>query len=123
MTEPESSHGSMPAPQAALLQAAYGAQTAQILYIAVKLGIADQLRHGHPTASELAQPLGVDASALQRTLRGLVSLGVCEESAEDRFSLTSVGAYLQSDHPDSLQPRLLFNSEVLYAVWTEMLAT
>ena len=123
MTDPRSPDEFMPEPQAALLQAAYGAQTAQMLYVAAKLGIADQLRHGHHTAATLARTLGVDASALQRILRGLVSLGVCAESADSQFSLTSVGAYLQSDHPDSMQPRLLFNSEVLSAVWTEMLET
>jgi SAM-dependent methyltransferase len=94
-----------------------------MLYVAAKLGIADQLRHGHHTAAELAHALGVNTSALQRILRGLVSLGVCAESADGRFSLTSVGAYLRSDHPDSLQPRLLLNREVHYALWTEALAT
>jgi hypothetical protein len=113
----------MPEPQAALLQAVYGAQTAQMLYVAAKLGIADQLQHRHDTAAALAHTLGVNASALQRILRGLVSLGVCAENAEGQFSLTSVGAYLRSDHPDSLQPRLLLNGEVHYALWTEVLAT
>jgi tartrate dehydratase alpha subunit/fumarate hydratase class I-like protein len=71
VTDPESPHEFMPAPQAALLQAAYGAQTAQLLYVAAKLGIADQLQHSHYTAVELAQTLGVNAPALQRLLRGL----------------------------------------------------
>jgi SAM-dependent methyltransferase len=113
----------MPEPQAALLQAAYGAQTAQLLYVAAKLGIADQLQHRHDTAAALAHTLGVNTSALQRILRGLVSLGVCVENAEGQFSLTSVGAYLRSDHPDSLQPRLLLNGEVHYDLWTEVLET
>jgi hypothetical protein len=94
-----------------------------MLYVAAKLGIADQLRHGHHTAAELARTLSVDASALQRILRGLVNLGVCAESAGGQFGLTSVGAYLRSDHPDSMQPRLLLNGEVHYAVWTELLGT
>ena len=123
MTASRSPDEFMPAPQAALLQAAYGAQTVQMLYVAAKLGLADHLQHRHATAAALAHTLGVNASALQRILRGLVSLGVCAESAEGQFSLTSVGAYLRSDHPDSLQPRLLFNGEVQYALWTEALAT
>jgi hypothetical protein len=94
-----------------------------MLYVAAKLGIADQLQHSHYTAVELARTLGVNASALQRILRGLVSLGVCAESADGQFSLTSVGTYLRSDHPDSMQPRLLLNGEVHYALWTEILAT
>jgi len=94
-----------------------------MLYVAAKLSVADQLRHGHQSAVELARTLGVDASALQRILRGLVSLGVCEESADGRFGLTSVGAYLRIDHPDSMHPRLLLNGEVHYALWTEILET
>jgi hypothetical protein len=106
----------MPEPQAALLQAAYGAQTAQLLYVAAKLGIADHLRHGHTTSPELAQTLGVNDSALQRILRGLVGLGVCAQSTDGRFSLTSAGTYLCNDHPDSVRPRLLLNGEVHYAL-------
>jgi SAM-dependent methyltransferase len=113
----------MPELQMGLLQAAYGAQTAQLLYVAAKLGIADHLRHGHTTTAELARTLGVNDSALQRILRGLVGLEVCAESADARFSLTSAGAYLRSDHPDSVQPRLLLNGEVHYALWTEILTT
>src|SRR5690242_10244556 len=45
-----------------LLRAAFGAQTAQILYVASKLGIADKLHQGESSASELARSLGVDAS-------------------------------------------------------------
>jgi len=39
-----------------------------------------------------------------------------------RFHLTSMGEYLRSDHPDSMQPRLLLNGEVHYALWTDVLA-
>jgi len=77
----------------------------------------------HHTAAELARTLGVNNSALQRILRGLVSLGVCDEMADGRFHLTSMGEYLRSDHPDSMQPRLLLNGEVHYALWTDVLAT
>src|SRR5262245_52552892 len=114
---------SVPAHQAALLQAAYGAQTAQILYVAAKLGIADHFRYGDRTAVELASVLEVNDSALQRILRGLVDLGVCEEDEGGRFKLTSVGECLRSDHSDSLMPRLLLNGEVHYALWAETLET
>src|SRR5215813_519177 len=93
------SQASMPELQAGLLHAAYGAQTAQLLYAAAKFGIADHLQHRRTTAPELARTLGVNDSALQRILRGLVGLGVCAESIDGHFSLTSAGAYLRSDHP------------------------
>jgi predicted transcriptional regulator len=83
----------MPEPQASLLQAAYGAQTAQLLYVAATLGIADRLRQGPNTAAELAHTLGVNNSALLRILRGLVGLGVCAEEGDGQFSLTPEGAF------------------------------
>ena len=110
-------------PIAPLLQAAFGAQTAQILYVAAKLGLADHLRDGHRTATELARTLGVDAMALQRVLRGLVSLGVCDEIDGGQFGVTSLGEYLRADHPDSVQSRVILNAEVHSALWADMLAT
>jgi hypothetical protein len=56
---------------APLLNAAFGAQSAQILYVAAKLGLADLVREGYRTAIELARILGADAAALQRVLRGV----------------------------------------------------
>jgi hypothetical protein len=46
--------GSFSPPQAPLLQMAFGAQTAQILYVAAKLGIADGLRDRPQPVPELA---------------------------------------------------------------------
>jgi hypothetical protein len=110
-------------PIAPLLHAAFGAQTAQVLYVAAKLGLADHLRDGHRTATELADMLRVDAPALRRILRGLVSLGVCTEIVGGQFGLTSLGECLRADHPDSVQSRIILNAEVHSALWTDMLAT
>jgi hypothetical protein len=117
----ESEHPQQPI--APLLQVAFGAQTAQILYVAAKLGLADELRDGHRTATELGQTLGVDVVALRRVLRGLVSLGICAEIDGDRFGLTALGQYLRVDHPDSVRSRVILNGEVHGALWADMLAT
>jgi hypothetical protein len=111
----------IPPPQAPLLQAAFGAQTAQILYIAAKLSIADHLVDRHRTVTDLARALAADAPALQRVLRGLVNLGVCDETEDGRFGLTALGQYLRTDHPDSLQARVILNGEVHYALWARAL--
>ena len=88
-------------PIAALLRGAFGAQTAQILYIAAKLGLADRLHDSPQTAAQLAHTLDLDVGALQRVLRGLISLGVCNEGDGQQFGLTSLGEYLRADHSDS----------------------
>jgi hypothetical protein len=106
-----------------LLRAAFGAQSAQILYVAAKLGIADKLRIGFTSAAELAGLLRVDSSALERVLRGLVVLGACEERHGSRFGLTSLGQHLRVDHPDSVVARVILNVEVHHALWNDLLDT
>lgn len=108
---------------APLLQVTFGALTAQILYIAAKLGLADELQGGYRTPAELGRTLAVDVMGLRRVLRGLVSLGICTEIDGERFGLTAVGEYLRADHPDSVQSRVLLNGEVHGALWADMLAT
>jgi Dimerisation domain len=106
------SHQLMPPAQVTLLKAAYGAQVAQVLYVAAKLGVADQLTHGDQVVHELASALGVNESALQRILRALVGVGACEETAGGGYRLTSMGEYLRQGHPESMCARLLLNGEV-----------
>lgn len=106
-----------------LLRAAFGAQAAQVLYVAAKLGIADRLQHGAASAAELAGVLKVDVLGLQRILRALVSLGVCREATYLHFELTPLGQHLRADHPDSVVARVVLNVEVHAALWSDLLAT
>ena len=106
-----------------LLRGAFGAQIAQILYVAVKLGVADKLHHGESSASELARSLGVDAPALERVLRALVVIGACDEVRNACFSLTPLGEYLRIDHPESVVARVILNVEVHHAMWSDLLET
>jgi len=115
--------GSVTDPQADLLRLAFGAQAAQVVYVAAKLGLADLLKDGSLAATDLAAAAGIDAASLRRILRSLVSLGVCTETAGDRFALTDMGQYLRADRPDSVQPRAILNTEVLQPLWGELLHT
>jgi precorrin-6B methylase 2 len=115
--------GALSSHQADVLRMVYGAQTAQVIYVAAKLGVADLLTDGPRASTELAPGAGVDESILRRVLRGLVSLGLCIETEGDRFALTEMGQYLRSDSPDSLRPRAVFNGEVLFPIWGELLNT
>lgn len=106
-----------------LLRAAFGAQTAQLLYIATKLGIVDQLDRGGATVAELASLLNVDRMALQRVLRALVVIGVCSELSDGAFGLTPLGQHLRADHPQSVAPRVILNVELHERLWSDLLAT
>src|SRR5262249_18165527 len=59
----------------------------------------------------------------ERILRALIALGVCDELEDRCFSLTALGEYLRTDHPDSVVPRVILNVEVHHAIWSDLLET
>jgi len=77
-----------------LLRLLDGFVTTQLLYVAAELNVADVLADGPRTGAEVAAAVGVDATALQRILRGLVIEDVLAEDADGRFTLTRVGEAL-----------------------------
>jgi precorrin-6B methylase 2 len=111
----------VPPTQAAVLQMLYGAQTAQAIYVAAKLGIADLLGDGQKDVADIAAPAGVDANVLRRLMRFLASRDLFVESEDGRFGLTESGQLLRSDLVDSVQQRAIFNAEVLFPLWGELL--
>ena len=123
MSEPDIGCKAIAGQHLSLLRIVYGAQAAQIVYVAAKLGIADLLAPAPRATGELAAITGVDELTLRRLLRGLTSLGVCSEGESGGFALTDMGQYLRADHPGSLQARVIFNCEVLWPIWRELLDT
>jgi predicted O-methyltransferase YrrM len=106
---------------AALSQMVYGAQTAQVIYVMAKLGIADLLKEGPKDVLDIATAAGVSAAVLRRIFNFLVSRGLLEDLGDGRFESTGMGRLLQSDCVDSMHQRALFNAEVLFPLWGELL--
>ncbi|MBD0372030.1 MAG: methyltransferase [Pyrinomonadaceae bacterium] len=101
-----------------------GFWVSRVIYIAAKLGLADLLKDGAKTASEVAEATETHAPSLYRVMRALAAAGVLSEDEEKRFSLTPLGATLRSDVPFSL--RALATSElgeVHYPSWGALLHT
>jgi hypothetical protein len=101
-----------------------GFWVSRVVYIAAKLGLADQLKDRAKTASEVAAATATHAPSLYRVMRALAGAGVLVEDEEKRFSLTPLGATLRSDVPFSL--RALATSElgeVHYPSWGALLHT
>jgi hypothetical protein len=71
-----------------------GFVTTQLLYVAAKLGLAEQLTDGPRSGVELADAVGADAGTLGRVLRGLVIEDVLAEVDGGRFALTPLGECL-----------------------------
>jgi SAM-dependent methyltransferase len=105
-----------------LLGMTHGLVIHQALYSAAKLGIADLLRGGPLTSSELARNLNVNESALYRILRLLASQRVFEETSPQTFANTELSQFLCSGVPGSVRSILIFRgSELFFGPFAEIL--
>ena len=121
MSAPQQSGPSAP-PAAQILQLATGYWLSRALYIAAHLGIADLLKDGPKSASELAAATATNADALYRILRALASVGVFAEAGERQFALTPLSETLRRDAPDSIRAMVLFTGDRLHwSIYGEML--
>ncbi len=97
-----------PPPSVALNQLMIGYWVSHALYVAAKFGVADQLKDGSRSVDELANAVGAHAGALYRLLRALASLGVFTEVESRRFTITTMGACLQTGVPGSMRALALY---------------
>jgi SAM-dependent methyltransferase len=104
-------------PNAQLLQLIYGFAASQTVYVAAKLGLADELSQGPRSSAEVAQALGQDAERTHRLMRGLAHYGVLTQEADARFALTPAGALLQTGVPGSQRLQAIFCGEEHYPAW------
>lgn len=120
----DSNHSTTAAPppeHAAMQSLINGYRVTQLLYAAVKLGIADVLAGGPQAVEELAATTGAQSDALYRALRALASLGVFREAPARHFVLTPLAELLRTDHPHSLCATVLFQGEDAYRAWGDLL--
>lgn len=94
----------------------------QALYAAAKLGVADLLKDGAQTASDLAGKLNVNESALYRILRLLASQNVFEEQSARKFTNSGLSYFLRTGVPGSVRSILIFRgSEFIFGPCAEIL--
>ena len=79
---------------------------AALVYAAVKLGLPDRLAAGPATGAQLAGTLELSTPHLTRFLRGLCSIGICEELEGGAFALTSGGQSLRSGSASRLAEKV-----------------
>jgi O-methyltransferase domain/Dimerisation domain len=92
-----------------------------VIYVAVKLGLAELLRDGPRTLDELAKATAADKDALGRLLTALSTLGICSLAGEDRYSLTEMGAGLDGDAEHSFKHWAIFEGGMLSKRWNGLL--
>ena len=94
----------------------------QLIYVAAKLRIADQLKDGPKSIQELASTAAVNPTALYRVLRALASHGIFAETGDCSFALTPQAELLREDVPGSLRAwALLQGDESRWKPWGALL--
>jgi hypothetical protein len=94
-----------------------------LAYAAVKLGLPDRLAARPSTTEQLAAELGLSAHHLNRFLRGLCAIGLCEEMPGGAFALTPAGRYLTSGSPSRLAEKVQIVVGQYWQPWANLVAT
>jgi len=114
--EPASSAARALRPDAQLLQLIFGMFVSRAVGVAAALGLADLLKDGPMELKELARRTESNPDALHRVLRALVSAGVFEMHAEQRFANNELSTFLRADVVGSVRASALWFSDV--SGWT-----
>jgi hypothetical protein len=91
-----------PDSQRAVLRLLTAKWISQAVSVCAELGIADILKNGPQSPTEIATVAGASEHAVFRLCRTLASLGLLSSEGQ-RFALTESGQYLRSDVPGSLR--------------------
>jgi AraC-like DNA-binding protein len=95
---------------------------AALVYAAVSLGLPDRLAAAPATAEQLAAALGLSAPHLHRFLRGLCTIGICQELDDGGFALTPAGQSLRAGAPSRLAEKVRIVVEQYWQPWANLAA-
>ncbi len=99
----------------------FGTIRAKAVYVAAKLGVADELADGPLAVGELARRTDADPDALYRVLRALAAEGLFEEVEPRTFAVTDLGRLISEDAPGSRKYLSLMLAEQTDPVFDHML--
>jgi hypothetical protein len=109
-----------PPPAAQLIQMAMGGVVSQIVFVAARLGIADQLATPR-TPADVAQSIGAHPQSLYRFMRTLAGFGILTETDGQKFALTPVGEALKTGAPGAARSTLLtFGGDLFRSAFAEL---
>lgn len=91
---------------------ATGYGDSRLLYLAAKLGVADQIAEQSVSIEMLSKQLIVDSEALYRLLRSLASLGVFNETHPQVFVNTRLSELLRSDNSNTFLDKVLEGNSI-----------
>ncbi|MGH9188081.1 MAG: methyltransferase [Acidimicrobiales bacterium] len=103
------------------MQLVFGFFPAQLIQVAARLRIADELAGGPRSTAELANATDTHEASLYRLLRALVFFDVLAEPAPGHFELTERGDLLRSDGAGSVRNIvMLFCGPEVWRSWGEL---
>jgi O-methyltransferase/methyltransferase family protein len=106
-----------PRPSVALNQMLLGNRVQQAIYVAAKLGVADELVDGPRPIDDLARAVGANADALGRLLRALVGVGIFSDEGDGVFGLTPIADLLRSGTRESKRAFALWSGGLSYELF------
>jgi hypothetical protein len=86
----------------------------RMMYVAAKLGLADEVGDEGASAQDVAKGLNVDPDALYRVMRTLAALGVLHQDKSNRFFVTQFGQTLRKDSAQSVRDYAIYSHESTY---------
>ncbi|HEV2235512.1 MAG TPA: methyltransferase [Ktedonobacterales bacterium] len=93
-----------------------------LLYVMVKLELAEALANGPQTSDALAAASGAHPEALRRVLRAVASLGLLTEREAGTLALTDLGHLLRRGVADSIRDEVMLDWELWMPARTGLLA-
>jgi cyclopropane fatty-acyl-phospholipid synthase-like methyltransferase len=91
-----------------------------LAYAAVKLGLPETMGSRSWTADKLAAELSLSPPHLLRFLRGLATLGICEERSDRTFALGPLGQSLAAGSPSRLGEKVAIVVEQYWGPWADL---
>jgi predicted O-methyltransferase YrrM len=92
-----------------------------LLYVMVKLELAEALHSEPQTSDALAAAHGAHPEALRRVLRAVASLGLLIENEDGSFALTDLGQVLRRGTPESIRDGVMLEWELWIPARTGLL--
>jgi Dimerisation domain len=111
----------MESPGQELFRMTQGYKTAQALYVAAKLGVADHLQHGPERSEEIAKEVGANPKALFRLMRHLAAIEIFTQDESGKFGPTPLGE-CKNTRPSQLDlTMMIMTSGVEESEWKRLL--
>lgn len=112
-------------PQTVLLNFAIGNTVInRSIYVAAELRIADLLKDGPKSITQLSEETGADADTLYRIMRTLTSEGIFKAKKNKYFETNTLGKHLQTDLEDSMYAFIkATGADWANDIWADILET